>query len=117
MTTPQARLFLAVPLATLPGSSVVEQVTVNHLVVGSIPTRAAISTKEMRILRIFPKKPLSGHCAVLETPSGLKLYLASQVNEAALTVVLCKIHLIAKDCPVTVPVGWTYHQRPVKSCG
>jgi putative endonuclease len=30
--------------ATLPGSSVVEQVTVNHLVVGSIPTRAAIST-------------------------------------------------------------------------
>ena len=28
--------------ATLPGSSVAEQVTVNHLVVGSIPTRAAI---------------------------------------------------------------------------
>jgi hypothetical protein len=27
--------------ATLPGSSVAEQVTVNHLVVGSIPTRAA----------------------------------------------------------------------------
>ena len=27
---------------TLPGSSVAEQVTVNHLVVGSIPTRAAI---------------------------------------------------------------------------
>ena len=26
---------------TLPGSSVAEQVTVNHLVVGSIPTRAA----------------------------------------------------------------------------
>ena len=29
------------PLLPLPGSSVVEQVTVNHLVVGSIPTRAA----------------------------------------------------------------------------
>jgi hypothetical protein len=27
--------------ATLPGSSVVEQVTVNHLVAGSIPARAA----------------------------------------------------------------------------
>ena len=27
----------------LPGSSVVEQVTVNHLVAGSIPARAAIS--------------------------------------------------------------------------
>jgi hypothetical protein len=27
---------------SLPGSSVAEQVTVNHLVVGSIPTRAAI---------------------------------------------------------------------------
>jgi putative endonuclease len=33
---------LAILFATLPGSSVVEQVTVNHLVVGSIPTRAAI---------------------------------------------------------------------------
>ena len=33
--------------ATLPGSSVAEQVTVNHLVVGSIPTRAASSNKEM----------------------------------------------------------------------
>lgn len=29
--------------ATLPGSSVAEQVTVNHLVAGSIPARAAIS--------------------------------------------------------------------------
>mgnify|MGYP000995198908 CR=1 FL=1 len=28
--------------ATLPGSSVAEQVTVNHLVAGSIPARAAI---------------------------------------------------------------------------
>ena len=32
--------------ATLPGSSVAEQVTVNHLVVGSIPTRAARSTRK-----------------------------------------------------------------------
>ena len=32
----------------LPGSSVAEQVTVNHLVAGSIPARAAISFKEMR---------------------------------------------------------------------
>ncbi len=31
--------------ATLPGSSVAEQVTVNHLVVGSIPTRAATSSR------------------------------------------------------------------------
>ena len=30
--------------ATLPGSSVAEQVTVNHLVAGSIPARAAISS-------------------------------------------------------------------------
>lgn len=30
----------------LPGSSVAEQVTVNHLVVGSTPTRAAISAPE-----------------------------------------------------------------------
>ena len=31
------------PANSLPGSSVAEQVTVNHLVVGSTPTRAAIS--------------------------------------------------------------------------
>jgi hypothetical protein len=41
LTSPGGRLFLT-PLLPLPGSSVVEQVTVNHLVVGSIPTRAAI---------------------------------------------------------------------------
>jgi hypothetical protein len=40
LTSQRGRLFLT-PLLPLPGSSVVEQVTVNHLVVGSIPTRAA----------------------------------------------------------------------------
>gem|GEM_PF-4614052 len=35
-------LFIPLPL---PGSSVAEQVTVNHLVVGSTPTRAAIFLK------------------------------------------------------------------------
>ena len=33
---------------TLPGSSVAEQVTVNHLVVGSIPTRAASEGERSR---------------------------------------------------------------------
>jgi hypothetical protein len=37
--------------ATLPGSSVAEQVTVNHLVVGSIPTRAARLRFARRALR------------------------------------------------------------------
>ncbi len=36
--------------ATLPGSSVAEQVTVNHLVVGSIPTRAAILTQRLTLV-------------------------------------------------------------------
>ena len=34
----------------LPGSSAVEQVTVNHFVVGSIPTRAAILRTPLRLL-------------------------------------------------------------------
>ena len=59
LTCPWGRLFLT-PLLSLPGSSVVEQVTVNHLVAGSIPARAAIPFKEMHIFVYFLKKPLSG---------------------------------------------------------
>ena len=40
----------------LPGSSVAEQVTVNHLVVGSIPTRAAILSLAREWLRRFRAK-------------------------------------------------------------
>ena len=35
----------------MPGSSVAEQVTVNHLVVGSTPTRAAIFIQEFMRFR------------------------------------------------------------------
>ena len=42
--------------ATLPGSSVAEQVTVNHLVVGSIPTRAAIFHQGDAGFLDFPEK-------------------------------------------------------------
>ena len=49
LTTQRGSLFLTPSFATLPGSSVVEQVTVNHLVVGSIPTRAAIFLKSRTI--------------------------------------------------------------------
>ena len=40
--------FIPFPLL---GSSVAEQVTVNHLVVGSTPTRAAILHKDLRVIR------------------------------------------------------------------
>ena len=42
LTLPPQIFFLDPFPATLPGSSVAEQVTVNHLVAGSIPARAAI---------------------------------------------------------------------------
>jgi hypothetical protein len=48
LTRPEALLFLAIPFQeSLPDSSVAEQVTVNHLVVGSTPTRAAISISNL----------------------------------------------------------------------
>ena len=49
-------LFIPLPL---PGSSVAEQVTVNHLVVGSTPTRAAIFSEWrtfFEIGKIFPHR-------------------------------------------------------------
>ena len=50
------------PEATLPGSSVAEQVTVNHLVVGSIPTRAAIfSNSSSRFLFSLNLIEVLGH--------------------------------------------------------
>jgi hypothetical protein len=39
--------------ATLPGSSVAEQVTVNHLVEGSIPSRAAIIINDFHSLGLL----------------------------------------------------------------
>jgi membrane-associated protease RseP (regulator of RpoE activity) len=41
-----------IPEHLLPGSSVAEQVTVNHLVAGSIPARAAISAKDLVNCRV-----------------------------------------------------------------
>ena len=46
----------------MPGSSVAEQVTVNHLVAGSIPARAAIYIKDIRDFRRPRKKRLSLFC-------------------------------------------------------
>ena len=40
----------------MPGSSVAEQVTVNHLVVGSTPTRAAILTQRLTLVGFFISK-------------------------------------------------------------
>ena len=51
--------------AMLPGSSVAEQVTVNHLVAGSIPARAAILHQADAGFLDSPKKPLSGYCPIL----------------------------------------------------
>lgn len=43
-------------IATLPGSSVAEQVTVNHLVAGSIPARAAIQRTAQARLAQGPRQ-------------------------------------------------------------
>ena len=53
---------------SLPGSSVAEQVTVNHLVAGSIPARAAISFKEMRKFMRFLKNQLGHFLATFRVP-------------------------------------------------
>ncbi len=38
---------------TMPGSSVAEQVTVNHLVAGSIPARAAMKANNLRVVGLL----------------------------------------------------------------
>ena len=64
----------------LPGSSVAEQVTVNHLVAGSIPARAAISTNNLaeamqlkratawEVIGIDEKEPIAGRRSA--SPNG-----------------------------------------------
>ena len=86
----------------LPGSSVAEQVTVNHLVAGSIPARAAISTKEMRNLRLRrkltiplqsgfarPQQTIARRRVVRNFKAGLKRF--SQI----IAPVITKVHSLA----------------------
>ena len=59
-------LFRMTPVTRppLPGSSVAEQVTVNHLVAGSIPARAAMKPNNLRVVGLLLKNrawPLLGH--------------------------------------------------------
>ena len=69
---------------TLPGSSVVEQVTVNHLVVGSIPTRAAILANDLHSLAFLRPNPLGHFLATFEILFWTTKYdqLFAMVNDA-----------------------------------
>ena len=59
--------------SSLPGSSVAEQVTVNHLVVGSTPTRAAILAQQLTRCWAF----LNLHSSGIVPPIGLTLPMLS----------------------------------------
>jgi putative endonuclease len=74
LTSRLRALFFTPPLhrnrciATLPGSSVAEQVTVNHLVAGSIPARAAIRRAVQARLAHGLRPAIPKHCQRNERP-------------------------------------------------
>ena len=68
----------------LPGSSVAEQVTVNHLVAGSIPARAAMKPNNLSVVGLLPKKItvrlLSGP-AIAQSAAFILQKSASEIRE------------------------------------
>jgi hypothetical protein len=68
LTTIDRSLFFAGSILILPGSSVVEQVTVNHLVAGSNPARAAMPP-------FFLTRPIPTGFCFLEPRHAVSLFI------------------------------------------